>query len=148
MESMRSQARRLTIALFNIDQTYFTNEQQNHIKESELCLMYALDDGIPHSQRQISEEWLIPKTTLNTIVKQWERDGLLTLSPIPGKRREMQISLTDAGKKYAEKSLAFIYRAEKMAVARTLARYSDVFIEAIEYFGTALKESFENPDTE
>lgn len=148
MDFIREKARRLTIALFKIDEIYFTNEQKISIKESELCLMYALDDGKSHSQRQVSEQWLIPKTTLNTIVKQWERKGLLTLSAIPGKRREMQISLTEAGKKYAEASLDFMYQAENQAVQKTLERYSDTFIEALEYFGGALNEAFEHSNIE
>lgn len=143
---MRKIARRLTLALFNIDEIYFKNEKKKAVKHSELCLMYALDDGKTHSQRQISEEWLIPKTTLNTIVKKWERDGLLTLSVISGKRREMQISLTETGKIYAKQKLNFIYKAEEEAVKRTCEQFSDEFIEAIEFFGTALKEAFEKMD--
>lgn len=146
MKSMREYARRLTIALFNIDEVILTNEEKISMKESELCLMYALDDGMPHSQKQISKEWLVPKTTLNTIVKQWERQGLLTLSTIPGKRRELQISLTQSGKEHTQKSLKFLYCAEEKAIAKTLERYSEVFIEAVEYYCAALKEEFENSD--
>ena len=129
MSAMREDARRLTTALFKIDEVYFANAQKNATKESELCLMYALDDGGPHSQRQIAEEWLIPKTTLNTIVKQWEREGLLTLSSMPGKRREMRVSLTEAGRACAK---------------RSLARDSDEFVEAVEFFGQALKDAFDS----
>lgn len=143
MEAIRAQARRLIIALYNIDETYFDNAHKQAVKESELCLMYALDDGRPHSQREIVQEWLIPKTTLNTIVKQWEREGLLELSSIPGKRRERAISLTEAGKAQAQRTLAVVYRAEEKAVAKTAERYSAQFIEAVEYFSAALKEAFE-----
>lgn len=143
MDDLRELSRRLTMAIFKIDGTEYINGQKSGIKESELCLMCALDDGKSHSQREISDEWQIPKTTLNTIVKQWERDNLLTMSAIPGKRREMQICFTESGKKLVEKSLAFAYRAEDSAMARTLEKYSDTFIEAAEYFAGALQEEFE-----
>lgn len=144
MSAMREDARRLTTALFKIDEVYFANAQKNATKESELCLMYALDDGGPHSQRQIAEEWLIPKTTLNTIVKQWEREGLLTLSSMPGKRREMRVSLTEAGRACAKRSLRPVYQAEELALAKTMARYSNEFVEAVEFFGQALKDAFDS----
>lgn len=148
MKSMRDYARRLTVALFNIDEIYYTNELTKTMQESELCLMYALDDGLPHSQRQIAEEWLIPKTTLNTLVKHWERDGLLILSSIPGKRREMQISLTDSGKRHVEKWMRVVYQAEEEAVEKTIELYSEAFIEAIEFYVTALRTAFQNQTEE
>lgn len=143
-EAIREYAKRLAIASFNIDKIYAINEQKTGMKESELCLMYALDDGEPHSQKWIAEEWRIPKTTLNTIVKQWEREGLLTLSTIPGKRREMQISLTEKGKELCRRKLGGIYQAEEIAVAETIGQYSTAFVEATEYYEAALQRAFDS----
>ncbi len=95
---MKQKARRLALALYNIDVVYLTNEKSKQLSDAELCLMYALDDGEPHSQKDISTQWLVPKTTINTITKRWEKEGLLIQTPIPGRRREMQIILTNAGK--------------------------------------------------
>ena len=142
-ESIREYSKRLAIASFNIDKIYFINERKTGMKESELCLMYALDDGEPHSQKEIAEEWRVPKTTLNTIVKQWEREGLLTLSAIPGKRREMLISLTEKGKQYTGGKLKHIHQAEERAVAETIENYSAAFVEATEYFEGALQRAFD-----
>lgn len=119
------------------------SEKKKRLSDAELCIMYALDDGQPHSQKEICEEWLVPKTTVNTITKKWEAQGYLTLAAIPGKRREMQITLTDSGKAYAKEFMAFVYRAEDKALAKTLDKYSDTFIEALEFFGASLKEAFE-----
>ena len=140
---MRDVARRLILALYNIDEVYYLNEGRKKISDAELSVMYALDDGKPHSQREISQEWLVPKTTVNTIVKRWEKEGLLTQTPIQGKRREMNIMLTDAGREYAKSFMSFLYKAEDKALKKTLDKYSDEFIEVIEYFGESLKEAFE-----
>ena len=140
---MRDVARRLILALYNIDEVYYLNEGRKKISDAELSIMYALDDGKPHSQREISQEWLVPKTTVNTIVKRWEKEGLLTQTPIQGKRREMNIMLTDAGREYAKSFMSFLYKAEDKALKKTLDKYSDEFIEVIEYFGESLKEAFE-----
>ncbi len=148
MSNIRNKAKRLILALYNIDEIYYTSEKKKRLSDAELCIMYALDDGAPHSQREIAEEWLVPKTTINTITKRWENEGLLTQTPIPGKRREMQITLTEAGKEYSKKFLEFIYNAEDKALQKTLDRYSDTFIEAIEYFGKSLKEAFEESNSE
>ena len=140
---MREIARRLILALYSIDEVYYLNEGRKKISDAELSVMYAMDDGKPHSQREISQEWLVPKTTVNTIVKRWEKEGLLTQTAIPGKRREMNIMLTDAGREYAKSFMSFLYKAENKALKKTLDKYSDEFIEVIEYFGESLKEAFE-----
>lgn len=49
------------------------------VKGNALALLYALNDGRAHSQKQISEDWLIPKTTINTIVKEFTDIGYVTL---------------------------------------------------------------------
>ena len=144
MKDIRLTAKRLILALYNIDEAYYTSEKKRRLSDAELCILYALDDGQPHSQKEICEKWFVPKTTINTITKKWESQGLLTLTAIPGKRREMQITLTDTGKNFSNKILDFIYRAEDTALTKTLDKYSDTFIDAIEYFGRNLKEAFED----
>lgn len=140
---MRTAARRLIRALYNIDETYYLNEGKRKLSDTELCVMYALDDGKPHSQIEISQNFILPKTSVNTIIKRWEKEGYLSLTPIQGKRREMHILLTDAGREYAAGFLGFLYRAEDKALKKTVEKYSDSFIEAIEFFGVRLKEAFD-----
>lgn len=143
MDRYRMAARRLGMALSNVDSSYMLSQKISSVSEAELCMMYALDDGKPHSQKEISEQWLIRRTTVNAVTKRWVGEGLLTKTPIPGKRREMVISFTDAGREYAKRFLAFLYKAENKAISETLEQYSDKFIEAIEYYSARLKTAFE-----
>ena len=39
--------------------------------------------------------------------------------------------------------MGFIYRAEEKALKKTLDKYSDEFIEGLEFFGESLKEAFD-----
>lgn len=143
MEDTRKMMRKFTIALNNIDEVYCSDTSQIGVKESELWLLYALDDGKTHSQKSICEEWGFPRTTLNTTIKQAEAAGHLTLTPIPGKRREMNICLTETGTRYAKQVLSSIYEAEDQAIKATMERYTADFISALEYFSVCLKSAFE-----
>lgn len=139
---MRKLSRRLAIALNKIDVAYLANENKKTISDAEYCFLYALDDDLPHSQKDISEEWLIPKTTTNSIAKKYEREGLITLSRVPGARREMVITLTDVGRDYVKNQLAFMYRAEEIATQKTVEQFGEEFIGIIEAYGQNLKEAF------
>ena len=107
---MRENARRLVLAVCKANEVYYQCEQKKHISDAELCVLYALDDNIPHSQKAIAEEWLIPKTTVNSIVKRWEKARYVVQTPVAGTRREKYICLTDSGKAFATDFLKFIYK--------------------------------------
>lgn len=139
MNDIRGLVRRFCVAFNNISRTYCKISD----KGTEIWLLYVLDDGEPHSQKQICEEWGFPRTTLNTIIKQAEAAGYLTLIPIPGKRRERNISLTENGKIYAKKILKPVYQAEEAAMREVLAQKHENFVAAIEQFETRLKEIVE-----
>ena len=89
--------RRLMFAGTRIDGAYYLYARRRGIKENALTLLYALDDGEPRTQTQLCAEWLIPKTTINTIVRALEREGCLVLSHEEG-AREKAIVLTEKGR--------------------------------------------------
>lgn len=139
---MKSKARRLTLAIYNIDQSYTYNERKRRMSRAELNIMYALDDGLPHSQAELCRDWLVPKTTMNTIIRRWEKEGLAVQVPVRGKRREMTIRLTDKGKEYVRTYMDPIYNVEEKALERTIAKYGDTFIEALEDFSLNIFRAF------
>ena len=78
-------ARRLAKAACALDGAYDRLAKRLGITGNLLWLLYILDDGAPHSQKQICEEWLFPKTTVNTLTKECQGAGYITSSsPMPG----------------------------------------------------------------
>ena len=125
--------RRLMLATEKMDGAYYLYSRTKGAKENVMALLYALDDGQPHSQRQICRDWLIPKTTVNTNVKELVEGGYATLLSADGKR-EKQIVLTEKGRAYAAEILKQIYAAEQAAFDQTLERFSPAFVDAMDYF--------------
>lgn len=147
MEDSYENIRRLMLAINKIDGSYYFFARKLGVKENTLALLYALDDGKPHSQKQICEDWLIPKTTVNTVVKELQEAGYITLL-LEDNTREKKILLTDSGKAYTEELLKKVYAAEQEALNRTLQDFSAAFINAFEYFSKCLCEEFESHDGE
>ena len=133
MEQKRAYINRLWACTNIIDGLYYQCARTLGLKDNTLSLFYALADGQPHSQKQICEEWLISRTTLNTIVKECIEKGYLTLQA-NAHSKEKQILLTESGRQYASKLLGFLYRAEEAAIKETLERHGDAFITALEEF--------------
>ena len=61
------------LSLTRIAEIYYRWGRKVGIKENLLALLYALSDGGHYTQKQICEEWLIPKTTINTLIKELEK---------------------------------------------------------------------------
>ena len=135
--------RRLMTATNKIDGAYYLMARKLGVKENTLALLYALDDGKAHSQKQISDEWLIPKTTINTIVKELSDSGYLNLLS-EKHTREKTIKLTEAGKKYTNKILQIIYKAENQALNETVDKFGTEFVEAFDFFADSLCNEFKN----
>ena len=131
MDDSREFLDRFYLCSNKIDGLYYLAARRLGLKENALALLYTLNDGQPRSQKQLSEELLIPKTTINTVVKEYMDAGYVALVP-NGHAREKNVTLTPAGKAYAQGVLQRIYRAEEQAMARTLEEFSPQFLEAVE----------------
>lgn len=143
MKPTREHIRRLNIVINALDRLYETGAKWQGIKTNTLHLLYALDNGQEHTQKTICEEWGIPRTTLNTIIKECQRQGYLTLQPIPGCKRDLRISLTPQGAAFAQQLLAPVYQAEQTALRQTLREYGPDFIAALDQYRQHLARAFE-----
>lgn len=133
---------RFCIASNIIDECYWRLSHDTVYSNSEVCLMYALNDGKIHSQKEISNNWCIPKTTLNTTVKKLEANGVVKLQKLAEKGREKELSLTESGRALAEEILKNMYEAEDFAMRETMAKYPD-FIDAIENWAELFKSQID-----
>ena len=134
--------RALTLIINSLEGLYQYGAKSNGVKVGVLDILYTLDDDGVHTQKSISEDWLIPYTTVNTVTKQCEADGYVELKPIPGKRRDKQVCMTEKGKAFAKEHLKDVYKAEDEAIQKTLDEFGPEFIRALAAYSRNLKESF------
>ena len=142
MEDSRKLLDHFYVCCNKMDGLYYLAARRLGVKENALVLLYTLNDGPPRSQKQLSEELLIPKTTINTIVKEYMDAGYVTLVPA-NHSREKNIALTPAGAAYAQEILEPVYRAEKEAMEQTLAEFSPEFMNAIEALTQNMAQAFQ-----
>lgn len=111
--------KQLGMLLYGIDGIYDEYGKKCKVASPNvLWVLYALNDDEKHSQKDICDGWSIPRTTINTIIKDLEQQEMIGMFPIPGKRREKYIKLTAKGKEYADYVLAKLYQKEKMIFER------------------------------
>ena len=141
MDELHQLNRWLIAATSAADGAYYRWAVRSGVTHHTLDLLYALDDGQPHSQKQICEEWAIPKTTVNTVVRSCREAGYITLEPMPDQPRQRQLCLTPAGTAYAREALAELYVLENQAMAAVMKKYGSSFVDAMELYSASFREA-------
>lgn len=141
MDKTQEAVRRIIWAINKIDGVYYYFARHLGINENALTLLYALDDGRLHSQKEVSDEWLIPRTTINTIVKNMVSDGYIAFDS-KQHTKEKAIMLTEKGRDYVDELMRSIYSAEENAMQDTLQQFSSEFILALEHFSDCLYREY------
>ena len=138
MEHYREYLDRFYVCSNRMDGLYYLAARHLGVNENTFSLLYSLADGRPRSQKQLSEELLIPKTTVNTLTKDLVANGYASLC---GDRREKRIELTASGLAFAEDALGKLYLAELGAMENTLAAYPAAFVDALEKYTAVIAEN-------
>ncbi len=106
---------------------------------NSLLVLYSFDEhGESCTQKMISQEWTIPKQTVNTILKDFEKKGYIELVPLPADKRNKVIRLTPAGRAFCDRMIAALHEKEllvmkKMGLSR-MAELNDSLALFIELF--------------
>ena len=102
--------------IYRMDAMYAQYAKRLKLKNARLLwVLYALDDGTNHSQKEISANWNMPKSSVNAVISELYEKGYVNFLPIQGQKRELLIRLTPCGEEYAHKMLKDLYEIEKHA---------------------------------
>lgn len=127
-----------------LNNLYCQKAKEMSVKTVGYMLLYALCDNQIHTQKELCNAWSFPRTTLNTVVKDFEKSGYIELVALPKYKRDLQIILTEKGKVFADKILYPIYKAEKNAIDKTIEKFNVNFIDALQFYSENLKIEFNN----
>ena len=75
--------KQLGMLLYGIDGIYDEYGRKSKIASPNvLWVLYALNDDEKHSQKDICDGWSIPRTTINTIIKDLEKQQMVEMITI------------------------------------------------------------------
>ena len=151
MDDKHLQGWKFSTLLFRIDGLYDQWAKRTGETGNTLAIFYALESGELYTQKQLSEEFLIPKQTLNSIVKDCIAKGYIRLAPSPENHREKLLCLTEAGREYVDSFLAPLLAIEQYAVGQMEQEYGDAVLKGLEKFCEVFQQQLDaagKPDKE
>lgn len=140
MSSKRQEILDFMLSVNRLDELYYSIAKNMGMNENEFVLLYALSDEENHTQREIYETWMIPKTTLNSSVKKLSVNGIIEL--IPTGHKEKIIHITPCGKEYAEEKFSWFFELEEKVFARTIGKHGGKITNTISDFNELLSKQF------
>lgn len=147
MDDKHLQGWKFSTLLFRIDGLYDQWAKRTGETGNSLGVFYALGSGEPYTQKQLSEQFLIPKQTLNSIVKDCVAKGYIRLTPSPENHREKLLCLTEAGQEYIDRFLAPLLAIEQYAVGQMEQACGDAVMKGLEIFCDAFRQQMDKEDT-
>ncbi len=83
------------------------------VSVNSLLVLSAIYEGTEDcTQKKISQRWRIPKQTINTILKDFERKGFVQLLPMKKDERNKLIQFTEKGRQYADVIISKLRKVE------------------------------------
>ncbi len=118
-----------TIFMEQLNKYYAIWQEYNYVYEewakahglsvNSLFVLCAIHDGGDDcTQKKISQRWLIPKQTINMVLKDFERRGFTELFPMPEDKRNKIIRFTKTGKEYADTIISELRKVELFTVEK------------------------------
>ena len=107
-------------------------------------VLYSIDEVKDCTQKKISDLWLIPKQTVNSILNDLKEKGYVTVTPAKMNRKEKILAFTEGGETYAGALLEGLRNAEERAMRRLGAEACGHYVELSFAFMNAFKYEVEH----
>jgi DNA-binding MarR family transcriptional regulator len=142
--SIKHQMKAVNTVVNRINELYSKWAKSHGLNYHSLMVLYAMNDKESCTQKKISEEWLIPKQTIHTILKDFLHKGFVVFETDPKDKREKMIRFTKEGKAYAQTILVPLYEMEEKVVQKMGKEMAHMLFESNRLFCELLELEVEN----
>ena len=109
------------LAVFNqlykeMDEIYHLYAKRYGFSDTALWMLYSLcQSETAYTQREFCATWHYPPQTINSVLKSLEKQGLISLKPIPDNQKNKWIVLTPKGEETVQTVILPLIHAEQRA---------------------------------
>ncbi len=137
---MKKEIRDAFEVMIKIDFLYEKLARQNNTTDATVKVLYFLETRENVSQKDICDELLIPKQTVNTILNNLKKLDYVQLIDVPGKKNKI-IKYTEEGIKYSNEILNIMHEVElKIYNEIGEEKYTNLTNELVEFYKFLRKE--------
>jgi|LGVE01.1.fsa_nt_gb DNA-binding MarR family transcriptional regulator len=131
---IEKQLEAVTSSLSRTNEIYGRWAKKQGLNYNSLMILYTMHRKENCTQKQICDEWLIPKQTVNTICKEFNKSGHLIFETNPNDKRGKLIKFTKSGRTYADGILNALYTLEEKTMQKMGAEMCECLVKSNKQF--------------
>lgn len=136
---MQDNIRQLSKTIHQINGLYHKEIHQMDLNLYETRVLYALYIDKLKTQKEISEQYEMPKQTINNFITALHKQGFIEITADERDHRQKILALTDAGKDYAHRTLSPLLKFEEDVVAKIDPEKFALLLDALMDYSAALE---------
>ncbi|HWQ74600.1 MAG TPA: MarR family transcriptional regulator [Syntrophomonas sp.] len=131
MKEIRQQLRDFNTIIKETDAIYGELAKQSGLSDCAFWLMYSLCEADGEcTQKDLCDQWIISKQTVNSALKGLEKNGYITLTSSETDKRSKYIVLTDKGVRFAHEHIDIVFKLEELAFEKLSVTERAAMLEA------------------
>lgn len=129
---------------------YSAWSKEHNMSYNEMLVLYTIRDEEFCTQKQICENYLLPRQTMNNVFSRMRKAGIITIDPVRSVGREKAFVLTEKGREYARPFLDSLdqveSRAEELMGRERIMKLTAFMQEFDRALNKALEENGQNAE--
>ena len=135
-------------AIIRCRSVYSKWAKNNNVSYNRMLVLYTIREYGFCTQKQVCDSYLLPRQTVNHVITEMKKEGILVLDLEKSAGKEKVLVLTPEGEAYSEKLLYSLSRMEERAAKclgeSKIRRMTELFME----YDRALEEALEETEDE
>lgn len=130
-----------------MDIVYHNYAKDFGLSDTAFWILYSVSEHNGSlTQRQLCTEWSYTPQTVNSALKELERQAIIALVPVPGNRKNKQLQLTDKGKALVRRSVLPLMQAERDSFAALSEEERSLLLSTTQKHVSILRETMNKMD--
>ncbi|ADL52846.1 MarR family winged helix-turn-helix transcriptional regulator [Clostridium cellulovorans] len=125
-------------SILKLYEQYAKSVELSYVSFSVLEIIYWTPENC--TQKLICQQTYLPKQTVNTVISDFWKRGIVELKEIAVDRRNKTIQLTESGQKYAKGIMERVVKAEEAAFKKMPPEIMQLTIDMIKDYADTFKE--------
>lgn len=135
-----TQIKKFAIALHEMNMIYEDYAKSVNLPYTSLQILNLLTQTENCTQKILCEDTFLPKQTVNTIITNFYKKGMIELKEIPNNRRSKTIHLTKLGEEFVNSIIPQIREAERTAMEKLTHEQQKAFLDGMELYCNAFHD--------
>lgn len=132
-------------AIIRCRRVYSVWAQKHHVSYNRTLVLYTIREYGFCTQKQVCDSYLLPRQTVNHVITEMRKEGILEIDKEKSSGKEKALVLTQSGKEYSEKLLHSLSRIEERAAKKIgeekIRRMTEMFMEYDRILEETLEEA-------